>query len=275
MDRRLLLEWIQNPALLEGVTGQDLENLLAAHPSFEAAKILQLVHSKQHHSTEFSRTFARQASTMNQGRWLYRALNSEQPESKGSQGQMPAYEGPGQEPANEGPGQMPANEVQGQMPANEGPGQMPANEGPGQMPANEVQGQESANEVQGQEPPMSRLEWFVTLGRVEESDPADDELEILYQEYAQSDLLDAPTEHPDTQALASVALRPASEMERIRQLASLSLNTEEVPISESLAELYLEQGQKAMAQQIYRRLMLRFPAKVSYFAARLDRIQNT
>jgi hypothetical protein len=64
-------------------------------------------------------------------------------------------------------------------------------------------------------------------------------------------------------------------MERIRQLASLSLNTEEVPISESLAELYLEQGQKAMAQQIYRRLMLRFPAKVSYFAARLDRIQNT
>jgi hypothetical protein len=230
MDRRLLLEWIQNPALLEGVTGQDLENLLAAHPSFEAAKILQLVHSKQHHSTEYSRTFARQASTMDRGRWLYRALNSEQPESKGSQGQ---------EPANEGPGQMPANEVL------------------------------------GQEPPKSRLEWFVTLGRVEESDPADDELEILYQEYAQSDLLDAPTEHPDTQALASVALRPASEMERIRQLASLSLNTEEVPISESLAELYLEQGQKAMAQQIYRRLMLRFPAKVSYFAARLDRIQNT
>jgi hypothetical protein len=239
MDRRLLLEWIQNPALLEGVTGQDLENLLAAHPSFEAAKILQLVHSKQHHSTEYSRTFARQASTMDRGRWLYRALNSEQPESKGSQGQ---------EPANEVQGQEPANEVQGQMPANEGP---------------------------GQEPPMSRLEWFVTLGRVEESDPADDELEILYQEYAQSDLLDAPTEHPDTQALASVALRPASEMERIRQLASLSLNTEEVPISESLAELYLEQGQKAMAQQIYRRLMLRFPAKVSYFAARLDRIQNT
>lgn len=230
MDRRLLLEWIQNPALLEGVTGQDLENLLAAHPSFDAAKILQLVHSKQHHSTEFSRTFARQASTMNQGRWLYRALNSEHPESNRSQGQEPANEGPGQEPANEGP---------------------------------------------GQEPPMSRLEWFVTLGRVEESDPADDELEILYQEYAQSDLLDAPTEHPDTQALASVALRPASEMERIRQLASLSLNTEEVPISESLAELYLEQGQKAMAQQIYRRLMLRFPAKVSYFAARLDRIQNT
>lgn len=230
MDRRLLLEWIQNPALLEGVTGQDLENLLAAHPSFDAAKILQLVHSKQHHSTEFSRTFARQASTMNQGRWLYRALNSEHPESNRSQGQEPA------------------NEVQGQEPANEGP---------------------------GQEPPMSRLEWFVTLGRVEESDPADDELEILYQEYAQSDLLDAPTEHPDTQALASVALRPASEMERIRQLASLSLNTEEVPISESLAELYLEQGQKAMAQQIYRRLMLRFPAKVSYFAARLDRIQNT
>ena len=243
-----MLEWIQNPALLEGVTGQDLENLLAAHPSFEAAKILQLVHSKQHHSTEFSRTFARQASTMNQGRWLYRALNSEHPESKGSQGQMPANEVQGQEPANEVPGQEPANEVAGQEPANEGP---------------------------GQEPPMSRLEWFVTLGRVEESDPADDELEILYQEYAQSDLLDAPTEHPDTQALASVALRPASEMERIRQLASLSLNTEEVPISESLAELYLEQGQKAMAQQIYRRLMLRFPAKVSYFAARLDRIQNT
>jgi hypothetical protein len=60
----------------------------------------------------------------------------------------------------------------------------------------------------------------------------------------------------------------------IRDLAALSLNMNEIPVSESLAELHLRQGQRQRAAQIYRKLMLRFPAKTTYFAARLEQIQS-
>jgi len=65
-----------------------------------------------------------------------------------------------------------------------------------------------------------------------------------------------------------------SELDRIRDMAAKSLDLEEVPVSESLAAFYLEQGQRAMAVRVYRRLMLRFPSKLGYFRDCIDQIDS-
>jgi hypothetical protein len=70
------------------------------------------------------------------------------------------------------------------------------------------------------------------------------------------------------------AQKTSSGADPLKELAALSLNTNEIPVSESLAELHLRQGQRQRAAQIYRKLMLRFPAKTTYFAARLEQIQS-
>jgi tetratricopeptide (TPR) repeat protein len=45
-------------------------------------------------------------------------------------------------------------------------------------------------------------------------------------------------------------------------------------VSETLAELYLQQGAKEKAVKVYQKLILIYPEKISFFAARIFEIQN-
>ncbi|MFM7747639.1 MAG: hypothetical protein ACKO7X_06945, partial [Bacteroidota bacterium] len=112
-----------------------------------------------------------------------------------------------------------------------------------------------------------------------------DELDLLYAEYTQTDYLEASADLPnwseDQIAVLHKPIPPTkafeesrSELDRIRDMAAKSLDLEEVPVSESLAALYLEQGQRAMAVRVYRRLMLRFPSKLGYFRDCIDQIDS-
>jgi hypothetical protein len=236
MDLRLLREWIRNPILLEGVSGQDLEAVLTEFPAFEAGYVLSLQRMKINHSSRFAKATVSYSAMTDQGQWLYRALERQAPEPQESEN-APSEQGPA----------------------------VKAYQGSGVD---------------------TRLGWFTLLGQVDWKALENDELESLYAEYTQTDYLEASSELPAPAASSewSVAedhggCKPhpfgGIEMDRIRQMAARSLDLDELPVSESLAELCLEQGQKGMAVRIYRRLMLRFPAKSDYFLSRMDQLESS
>lgn len=58
----------------------------------------------------------------------------------------------------------------------------------------------------------------------------------------------------------------------VQTLAEKS-NKEEEVITETMAEVYLQQGKRHKAKEIYEKLSLLNPSKIAYFAAKLDQIQ--
>ena len=253
MDLRLLREWIRNPLLLEGVDGQDLEQLLLEAPAFEAGQLLSLQRMKINHSSRFSKAMASYTTMTDQGQWLYRAIERQQTNPQGNpQSHRPSIDSYPMEPKEM---------------------------------VDTVTEQNKANVQQ------TRLDWFTLLGQVDWKSMETDDLDLLYAEYKQTDYLEASSDFPswdndsirisepiresDSQSRSKKAPEEFhNDMNRIREMAAKSLDLDEVPVSESLAELYLEQGQKAMAARIYRRLMARFPAKISYFRECIDQMES-
>jgi tetratricopeptide (TPR) repeat protein len=225
MDQRLLLNGVRHPERLEGVSGDELEQLLQTLPAFEAGQLLNLRRLKANHSSRLPMVTDRTAAAAAQGQWVYRALN------------------------------------------------------PTEALAPELV--ETAFEAI----PPSRLAWFEKLSGLD-SETEEALLAMGYAEALAGDLLEADAtldawfagSHVDERKPAVTVPMPSekapSGTDPIRDLAALSLNTNEIPVSESLAELHLRQGQRQRAAQIYRKLMLRFPAKTTYFAARLEQIQS-
>ena len=134
--------------------------------------------------------------------------------------------------------------------------------------------------------PPSRLAWFEKLSGLDSESEEENLLAMGYAEALAGDLLEADAtldawfagSLADERIPAVTVPMPSEKAspgtDPIRDLAALSLNMNEIPVSESLAELHLRQGQRQRAAQIYRKLMLRFPAKTTYFAARLEQIQS-
>jgi hypothetical protein len=59
----------------------------------------------------------------------------------------------------------------------------------------------------------------------------------------------------------------------VQQLAEKS-NKEEEVLTESMAEVYIQQGRPRKAQEIYEKLSLLNPSKSAYFAAKIDLLNN-
>lgn len=59
----------------------------------------------------------------------------------------------------------------------------------------------------------------------------------------------------------------------VENLAAHSLDTSEV-VTESMAEVWLKQGNGAKAAEVYRKLSLRNPAKSAYFAAKIESLKQ-
>lgn len=226
MDQRLLLNGVRHPEHLEGISGDELEQLLQTLPAFEAGQLLNLRRLKAHHSSRLPAVTDRTAAAAAQGQWVYRALNP-------TEALAPELVETGYEAI-----------------------------------------------------PTSRLAWFEKLSGLDSETEEEDLLALGYAEALAGDLLEADAtldawfsgSMAGERVPALVGPDPVDKTspgtDSLRDLAALSLNTNEVPVSESLAELHLRQGQRQRAAQIYRKLMLRFPAKTTYFAARLEQIQS-
>jgi hypothetical protein len=220
MDQRLLLEWIQNPERLEGVSGEELEQLLEQLPAFEAGHLLNLRRLKANHSSRLPSANERVVAAVAQGQQVYRILH---------------------------------------------PRPVKSNDQPSLEPVTVSSPGSDTLTTQ------TRLAWFESWSLEGSAEDEDDALAMGYAEALASDLLEADHALENwVQGHATTAHHPPE----MKDIAALSLNTDEIPVSESLAELHLRQGQRQRAAQIYRKLMLRFPAKTTYFAARLEQIQS-
>ncbi len=62
---------------------------------------------------------------------------------------------------------------------------------------------------------------------------------------------------------------------KVMELAEQSLKENEEIISETLAKILVIQGKKNRAERMYRKLMLKFPKKSSFFAAEIDKIHKS
>jgi len=226
MDQRLLLNGVQDPERLEGVSGDELEQLLQTLPAFEAGQLLNLRRLKANHSSRLPMVTDRTAAAAAQGQWVYRALN-------------------------------PTVALEPEL-----------------------------VETSFEAIPPSRLAWFEKLSGLDSESEEENLLAMGYAEALAGDLLEADAtldawfagsladERIPAVTVPMPSEKASTVTDPIRDLAALSLNMNEIPVSESLAELHLRQGQRQRAAQIYRKLMLRFPAKTTYFAARLEKIQS-
>ncbi|MFM7497970.1 MAG: hypothetical protein ACKO17_07465 [Bacteroidota bacterium] len=220
MDQRRLLEWVQYPERLEGVSGEELEQLLEELPAFEAGQLLNLRRLKANHSTRLPAANERVVAAVAQGHSVYRMLN------------------PRPEVSND-----------------------ESVENMGTVPSPETEPTDN----------LTRLAWFEAWSLGDHGEAEEAELAMGYAEALAGDLLEADYALETWVQAPPLTAPPPLEM---KDIAAQSLNTDDIPVSESLAELHLRQGQRQRAAQIYRKLMLRFPAKTTYFAARLEQIQN-
>jgi hypothetical protein len=220
MDQRRLLEWVQYPERLEGVSGEELEQLLEELPAFEAGQLLNLRRLKANHSTRLPAANERVVAAVAQGHSVYRMLN------------------PRPEVSND-----------------------ESVENMGTVPSPETEPTDN----------LTRLAWFEAWSLGDHGEAEEAELAMGYAEALAGDLLEADYALETWVQAPPLTAPPPLEM---KDIAAQSLNTDDIPVSESLAELHLHQGQRLRAAQIYRKLMLRFPAKTTYFASRLEQIQS-
>ncbi|RYG05986.1 MAG: tetratricopeptide repeat protein [Chitinophagaceae bacterium] len=62
------------------------------------------------------------------------------------------------------------------------------------------------------------------------------------------------------------------EQHSIRRIADVSVEEKEI-LTESMAEVWVKQGNYEKARQIYRKLSLQNPSKSSYFAAKIEQLK--
>jgi len=58
-------------------------------------------------------------------------------------------------------------------------------------------------------------------------------------------------------------------------IVSASIRENQDLATETLAEIFLRQGQKVKAVEVYERLILIFPEKTAFFAAKIENIKNS
>ncbi len=73
--------------------------------------------------------------------------------------------------------------------------------------------------------------------------------------------------------ITAAATDPGSE-KKVEQMAEHSLAERHV-VTEAMAEVWIKQGNKAKAEEIYRKLSLLDPPKTAYFAAKIDELKKT
>lgn len=127
-----------------------------------------------------------------------------------------------------------------------------------------------------------RTMWFRFFAGKPWREQPEDVLEEMYMQHMAGDFLQAKSaDFEEIKEELKAVINHEPEVKRdvameaeIRRLAWESVSDEELPASETLAKIYEEQKDYKKALRIYQKLMLKFPDRMTYFAALVENAKS-
>ncbi len=127
-----------------------------------------------------------------------------------------------------------------------------------------------------------RKMWFRFFAGKPWHEQPEDVLEEMYMQHMAGDFLQAKSaDFEEIKEELKAVINHEPEVKRdvameaeIRRLAWESVSDEELPASETLAKIYEEQKDYKKALRIYQKLMLKFPDRMTYFAALVENAKS-
>lgn len=127
-----------------------------------------------------------------------------------------------------------------------------------------------------------RRMWFRFFAGKPWREQPEDVLEEMYMQHMAGDFLQAKSaDFEEIKEELKAVINHEPEVKRdvameaeIRRLAWESVSDEELPASETLAKIYEEQKDYKKALRIYQKLMLKFPDRMTYFAALVENAKS-
>ncbi len=110
---------------------------------------------------------------------------------------------------------------------------------------------------------MSFEDWLLFLKKKNEAKRSEEEDKAMLRAMWQREKLAAALEEEEEQIPESVF-----------EMAINSIDKEEIMVSESLAEIHVQQGKFDKAIEVYRKLSLQNPEKKTYFAAKIEQLNK-
>jgi len=117
--------------------------------------------------------------------------------------------------------------------------------------------------------PYHTVDYFASQGiKLSQQEAANDKLGKQLKSF--TEWLKTMKRLPETVATKNT---DAAGEQKVENLAAHSLETADV-VTESMAEVWLKQGNKQKALEVYNKLSLRYPGKSAYFAAKIESLKQ-
>jgi hypothetical protein len=257
---------------LQDCTLQQVDYLAHQYPYFSTAQLLLLKKAEsgsEAHAKQLQRAALHFCSPLQFVHWLQpEQFETEMPEAELFQNPMP-----GPDTASE-PEPVVADEIQNELepaPAQTAtPEPVPTMEA---VPALHATEPEPPKEATVQEAPafepFHTVDYFASQGiKLSQQEATNDTLGRQLKSF--TEWLKTMKRLPEV----SAPQNPGSAGEhKVERLAAHSVHTADV-VTESMAEVWLKQGNREKAADVYRKLSLRNPSKSSYFAAKIESLNK-
>jgi hypothetical protein len=275
-----IVQALFNKPSLQECSRQQVDSLAQRHPYFCTAQLLLLQKTEREgeaQAAQLQRAALYFSNPLQLAYWLHPdVFETEMPETELFQKPMPEAESAGAV-ESEAPEQEDAVEASNENsaePSTEQPAVFSPEQTPAAQPIAEVAETTAPEKTASPEKPAILFEPYHTVDYF-----ASQGIKLSQQEATNDTLgrqLKSFTEWLKTmKRLPDVTATPvdAAGERNVEHLAAHSLNTPDV-VTESMAEVWLKQGEIRKAVDVYNKLSLRDPSKSAYFAAKIEAIKQ-